>query len=67
MKMIIDRFEGPLVVLEYEGKMYHLPKTLVPKGAREGDVVVLEARVDEEETQRRRERIRKLMDALFED
>jgi len=67
MRMIIDRLEGPLVVLEHEGKMYHLPKAVLPKGAREGDVIILEARLDEAETQRRREKINRLMDELFED
>lgn len=67
MRMIIDRFEGPLAILEYEGKIYHLPRNLLPGGAREGDVIVLEARLDEEETQRRRARITQLMDELFED
>lgn len=67
MRMIIDRFEGPLVVLEYGGKIYHLPRELLPEGAREGDVLIVEARVDEEATDRQRARITKLMDELFED
>lgn len=67
MKMTIDRFEGPLVVLEYEGKMYHLPKEILPKETKEGDVVILEARVDEEATRERHKKMSKLIDELFED
>lgn len=67
MRMIIDRFEGQLAVLEYEGKMYHLPRTLLPDEAKEGDVIVLEARVDKEATQRQHDKISKLIDELFED
>lgn len=65
--MIIDRLEGSLVVLEYEGETYHLPSTLLPEGAREGDVLILTARVDKEATDRQRAKISKLMDELFED
>lgn len=67
MKMIIDRFEGPVAVLEYQGKTYDLPREVLPSSAKEGDVITLEAKLDEEATAQRQEKISKLMDELFED
>lgn len=67
MKMIIDRFEGQTVVLEYQGKTYDLPRAVLPSTAKEGDVIILETRLDEEATSERRNKINKLMDELFED
>ena len=65
MKGIIDRFEGEYAVLEIgDGRHVDLPRALVPD-AHEGDVVNIT--VDHEETERRRARIRQLVDELFED
>lgn len=66
MKMIIDRFEGETVVLEYQGKTYNLPRAVLPVTAKEGDVISLEAKVEKEDTAERRNKINKLMDELFE-
>ena len=67
MKMFIDRFEGEIAVLEYEGKTYHLPKIFLPAEAEEGDQIILFSKIDEEGTKAQREKIQKLMDGLFED
>ncbi len=63
---IIDRLEGDLVVLEYEGKTYTLPNRILPDEAKEGDVLRLELTVDREQTLKRLEKIRKLEEELFE-
>lgn len=41
MKGIIDRIEGEYVVLEVEGEMIDIKKTLMPKDIKEGDIVEL--------------------------
>ncbi|ABR47504.1 conserved hypothetical protein [Alkaliphilus metalliredigens QYMF] len=65
MKVIIDRFEGKYVVVELlDQTMVDMPIQLVPLNAKEGDV--LEIKVDSEETKRRKARITKLMDELWD-
>ena len=65
MKVIIDRFEGDYVVVEIDkGNFVNLPKELVPN-AKEGDIVII--RVDHEETNKRKEHVKDLMNQLFED
>ena len=65
MKVIIDRFEGDYAVVEIDkGKFVNLPKELVPN-AKEGDIVII--RVDHEETNKRKEHVKDLMNQLFED
>ena len=64
MKLIIDRFEGDFALVETEDKlMVNLPISLIP-GAKEGDVISII--IDEEETQKRKDNIQKLMDELWE-
>ena len=65
MKVIIDRFEGDYAVVEIDKeKFVKLPKELVPN-AKEGDVIII--RVDHEETNKRKEHVKDLMNQLFED
>jgi hypothetical protein len=70
MKVIIDRFEGEFAVCEKEDRtMLEIPVKDIPAGAGEGDVLVLEAgsiTVDSEETGKRKERIKGLMDSLWQ-
>ena len=41
MRLIIDRFEGDFAVVELEDRStIDIPKKLIPKGAKEGDVLV---------------------------
>ena len=66
MKIIIDRFEGDYAVVEIEnGTTVDMPKVLIPKEAKEGDV--LEILINQEETKTRREKIEDLMKELWED
>ncbi|MFZ5596945.1 MAG: DUF3006 domain-containing protein [Bacillota bacterium] len=45
---IIDRFEGEYALIRKKGakKLFHIPKELMPKGAKEGDVVIINISVD---------------------
>ena len=70
MKVIIDRFEGNFAVCEKENReMINIKISKLPLEAKEGDLLL----VDEDkiiildtETKARRERIKKLMDDLWE-
>ena len=63
MKIVIDRFDGDFAIVETEdGNTYNVPKGLF-HCLREGDVLNLE--FDEEETKKRRENIKGLMNKLF--
>lgn len=70
IKGIIDRFEGEYAVIELENlKVINIPKDYLPQNVKEGDVVVIkdnECYIDIEETQRRKERIEKIFEDLFE-
>lgn len=69
MKVIIDRFEGKYAVCEKENlEMIDIEIEKIPKGAKEGDVLIIEGdniRIDSEETENRKKRIEKLMDNLW--
>ena len=62
---IIDRFEGDLAVVEYEGKTYSLPRELLPKESKEGDVLRVSVEIDHAATADRRRRIAEKEDRLF--
>lgn len=54
LKVIIDRFEGEFAVVELEDKSFiDMPIELVPKGAKEGDI--LEIQINQEETKTMKE------------
>lgn len=64
--LVIDRFEGEWAVLEYEGKTFNLPRSLLPKDAGEGSVVRISVTVDKEATDARAKAIERLAGELFE-
>ena len=65
MTTIVDRFEGDLAVVEHEGKVYSLPRVLLPKETNEGDVLRITIEIDHAATADRRRRIASLEDRLF--
>jgi hypothetical protein len=70
VKGIIDRFEGDIAVVEINGKTQDFPKSIFPKEAEVGDVIILENghfRVEKEENDKRRKEIEDLINELFED
>jgi len=66
MKFTIDRIEQETAVVELEsGEILALPYTLLrPLQAKEGDV--LQLCIDQEETDRRRERVSSLLKDIFQ-
>ena len=65
--LIIDRFEGEYALIEMKRRIFHIPKVLLPKSAREGDVITIQITVDKEATRRQKQSVEELADKLFED
>lgn len=70
-RFTVDRLEGDKVVLECEnGETAVFERRALPKNIKEGDVLRFDGGscyLSAEETARRRKKMRKLMDSLFED
>lgn len=64
--IIIDLFEGNIAVLEFDEQFWSVPRAWLPNSAKEGDIIVFTAVVDEKETQRRRNEIEKKLNDLFD-
>ena len=69
-RFTVDRIEGDKAVLECEnGEMAVFDASFLPKNLREGDILYFEngsCYLNAEETERRRQKIRTLMQKLFE-
>ncbi|KJS03720.1 MAG: hypothetical protein VR68_01115 [Peptococcaceae bacterium BRH_c4a] len=65
--LIIDRFEGEYALIEMNRRVFHIPKLLLPKGAKEGDVIQIQITVDKEATEKLKESTEKMADSLFKD
>ena len=65
--LIIDRFEGEYALIEFKRRIFHVPKVILPKGAKPGDVINFHITVDKEATEERKERIAQLAKRVFED
>lgn len=46
--MIIDRFEGEYALIKHNKRIFHIPKVLLPKGAKPGDRVKIEISIENE-------------------
>lgn len=71
-KGIIDRFEGNWAIVEMEdGSFMDIPSDALPSQAVEGSVIYFdqegEVSVSNQETKEMRDKIKNLMDKLFED
>jgi hypothetical protein len=70
MKGIIDRFEGDIAVVEIDGKTKDFPKSIFPKEAEVGDVIIIDGdkiTVDKIATEKLRKEIEDLMNEVWED
>ncbi|AJA48767.1 hypothetical protein CPAST_c27000 [Clostridium pasteurianum DSM 525 = ATCC 6013] len=69
MKVIVDRFEGKYAVCEKEGNvMINIEKSQLPKGVKEGDVIIIESKniyIDLDETKYRRSKIKELIKDIW--
>jgi len=70
MQVIIDRFEGSFAVCEDENrKTINIERAKLPKEAKEGSVLIIQGdniEIDHIETENRKDRIKKMMDSLWE-
>jgi hypothetical protein len=70
MLLIIDRFEGHFAVCEDDDKnMHNIERSKLPLNAKEGDVLIVEGSnyvIDRRETEKRKLRIKKMMDSLWD-
>jgi hypothetical protein len=64
--LILDRFEGEWAVIEFNNTTFNIPIKLIPKEAKEGDVLMLECSINKKETENRRKKVQGLMDELFD-
>ena len=63
MIYIVDRIEDDVLILEGEDEvLYSIPKALLPE-AKEGDCI--DIHINKEETEKRRNNVRRLMEELF--
>lgn len=71
MKLIVDRFEGNYAVCEKEdGTIMNLGKDRLPKGVKEGDVLILEGEsivIDNNATLERKKYIEELMEDMWDE
>lgn len=66
MKFIIDRFEDAIAVVELDDKeIIDIPRQILPRDAKEGDVIIVS--IGKEETEERRKRIEGKFRLLFEE
>lgn len=66
MRIIIDRFEGNIAVVELEnGSIIDCPKALLPPNAKEGSIINIA--VDEEATNAKLNKVTERMNKLFKD
>ena len=66
MRIIVDRFEGNIAVVELEnGQMIDCPKALLPPNAKEDSIINIT--VDENATSEKLQRVTERMNKLFKD
>ncbi len=66
--VILDRFEGEHAVLETDGEISTINRSLIADDAREGDMLIFlngKYSIDRKSTEKRREEIRAKMQRLF--
>ncbi len=66
---IVDRFEGGYAIVELERGFERIARSRLPNGVKEGDVILIhkdEITIDHAETLNRKNKIKGLMDKLFQ-
>ena len=51
---VIDRFEGNAAVIEWEKEIFNIPRNLLPEGAKEGDYLKIDIKIDETSNENRK-------------
>lgn len=64
---IVDRFEEEQAIIEYGDKTFSLPRILLPESIHEGDVLIIEIRVDQTATEKRKNETEDLLKDFFDE
>ena len=67
--LIIDRFEGDMAVVENDGGIMDIPRSLLPENAKEGDILIENNggyTIDSAAVEKRRREIFDLQESLWE-
>lgn len=64
-KAIVDRFEGGFAVVSADSVSFDIPKKLIPKEAKEGDVIYITVTDDKEETKHMQELAKNLLNEVL--
>ncbi|MGB9681468.1 MAG: DUF3006 domain-containing protein [bacterium] len=66
MKLFIDRFEGDWAVIVGDKISFNFPRFLLPRDAKEGDIIKVEIGVDKTSTEEFRKEIKNIIKGLNE-
>jgi|YelNatPaOPRAMG01_1025707.scaffolds.fasta_scaffold00848_19 hypothetical protein len=66
MKLFIDRFEGNWAVIVGDNITFNLPRAILPKDSKEGDIIDIEISIDRAFTEKLREEIKDIIRGLNE-
>lgn len=64
--LIVDRIEENWAVVEYGNQIFNLPRSLLPKSVKEGDVLQLTITIDQEATIKQKKKSDALLDDFFD-
>ena len=64
--LILDRFEGDWVIVEWQEQVMRIPKQFMPAIAKEGDILLMRIDIDEVATLNRKNAMQAKLDDLFE-
>jgi len=61
----IDRFEGKNAIITVDAERFSLPRTLLPVGCSEGDVIILTLRRNGEQTGEKRQLAKEMLNEIL--
>lgn len=64
--IVVDRLEYDTAVIEVDGKMYNLPRKLMPKEIAEGDLISVDINILKKDTKNRKKVIGDMFDELLD-
>jgi len=65
---IIDRFEGDWAIIETENRhTFNMPRSSLPLGLKEGDVINIQVSIDLVATKERTEKSKRMVENLFDE
>lgn len=65
--LIIDRFEGEWAVIELGQNTFSIPRLLIPRDAKEGDIINIHITINKKTTEKQKQSINKFAEKLFKE